>query len=100
MKDTLWKYNNLDYLYHFEVYGLGFRTVDFYEKTPELEFDIRGTNDSHKECVTRLDRQLRELIFTKEDGLYFRQICEITMQENPASKEHYISYINRLREDK
>ncbi|MEP0750612.1 three-Cys-motif partner protein TcmP [Trichocoleus sp. Lan] len=100
MKDTLWKYNNLCHLFEFEVYGFGLKTVDHYKQSPKLDFYIEGTIDSHNACIETLDREIGQLIRSNYEGTQFRQICNDTMQQNPANKKHYEYYFNRLRRDK
>ena len=40
------------------------------------------------------------LIRKNNEGIQFRQLCEQTMQLNPASRQHYTSYIKNLMKDK
>jgi three-Cys-motif partner protein len=45
MKDGSWKFNNLNYQYHYDIYGFGFKAAFFYEDNQiELKLDI------NKEC--------------------------------------------------
>lgn len=99
VKESFWQENNLDYQYYFEIYGYGFKSAEFYEEGQlSLKFDI--TQDNHEFCVKQLDRDLGKLIRKNNEGIRFRDLCEQTMQLNPASKPHYTSYINRLMKEK
>ncbi len=99
IKESFWQENNLDYQYYFELYGHGFRTADFYEENQmELKFDI--TKNSEYFCLEKLDSHLGNIIRNNQDGIIFHELCHQTMERNPASKEHYTSYINLLRNEK
>lgn len=100
MKSSFWKENTLDYQYHFEVYGYGFKTYDFYqENQSELKFDINpGASEF---CIQRIDDAIIKLLYAQNDkAITFRYLCEITMQKNPATRQHYEELINRKRADK
>lgn len=99
IKESFWKKNNLDYQYHFEIYGQGFKSADFYEQNQiSLRFNI--TQDSHEFCLRKLDQELGNFIYNYEEGIPFRYMCDQTMELNPASRSHYEQYINQLRADK
>jgi hypothetical protein len=99
MKDSFWQENNLDYQYHFEIYGYGFQTAKYYDRNQtSLRFDI--TQNSHEFCIEKLDLDLREIIYKNKEGILFSDICNKTIQLNPANRKHYTTYINRLRNEK
>jgi hypothetical protein len=100
MRDTLWKYNNLIHLFEFDVYGFGIKTVDAYRNSPKLDFCVEGTFDNYQDCIAILDDKLGKHILANYEGISFRQICNDTMQKNPANKQQYEYYIKRLWRDK
>jgi three-Cys-motif partner protein len=96
VKESFWKENTLDYQYYFEIYGHGFKSSDYYEEGQlSLKFDITQTSEDF--CIKNLDRDIGRIINESSDGVTFRQISEQTMEENPASKKHYVKYLNQLR---
>ena len=96
VKESFWKENTLDYQYYFEIYGYGFKSSDYYEEGQlSLKFDI--TQNSEEFCIGNLSRDVGRIIRENPDGVTFRQISKLTMEENPASKRHYMKYINQLR---
>jgi len=98
MRDTLWKYNNLTHIFEFDVYGFGFKTVDYYKENMKLDFHIEDTIDSHEGCIKMLDKYLIE--YLSQDGELFINLCDKTMQLNPGCLQHYIDYLNQKRRDK
>ncbi|MDS1347141.1 three-Cys-motif partner protein TcmP [Planktothrix agardhii] len=98
MRDTLWKYNNLTHIFEFEVYGFGFKTVDFYRSNMKLDFYIEDTIDSQEGCIKILDKYLMQHL--SKDGEAFFNLCDRTMQLNPSCLDHYINYFNQKRQDK
>lgn len=99
IKESFWQENNLDYQYYFEIYGYVFRSAEFYEEG-QLSFKFDINQDNHDFCVKRLDNDLGRLIRKNNEGIQFRKLCEQTMQLNPASRQHYTSYIKNLMKDK
>jgi three-Cys-motif partner protein len=98
MKDSFWEENTLGYEYFFNVYGFGFRTVDYYHRNQQrLRFEIEKTKD--QECIELLSRDLGRVLESHPDGITFREASEKTMELNPARKSHYEQYIRELRED-
>ena len=98
IKERFWEENNLDYHYHFEVYGYGFRNSDYYDRHQlNLQFDVKVDNYSF--CVNKLDNDLGELIKNYPDGITFKDICHLIGQINPASRTMYEKYINLLRDE-
>jgi hypothetical protein len=98
MKDSFWEENTLKYEYLFDVYGFGFRSIDYYQANQlSLRFDIEKSKD--QECINLLDRDLGRVIEQYPDGITFREVSEKTMELNPARRLHYERYIKQLRED-
>lgn len=98
MKDSFWEENTLSYEYCFEVYGLGFRTIDYYEREQlHLQFKIEKTKD--QECIDLLNRDLKKILENNPDGITFLKASEKTMEFNPARRSHYEQYISQLREE-
>lgn len=97
MKQTVWKYNNLEYQYHYGVYGLGFREIDFYDKNLTI-YNIEEVN--LEGCLNNLTNQLIPILYEYEDGLTFEEIYRMTIDENPATKEQYMALLNQLRIEK
>jgi three-Cys-motif partner protein len=94
IKDCFEFTNNLDYQYHYEVYGHGFKTAKYYnENQLDLEFDIN--EDSYEYCIDKLDNDVGQLIQNNPDGLLFGDILKKTMALNPANRKLYDKYINR-----
>jgi len=57
MKDGSWKFNNLCYQYHYDIYGFGFKSALFYESNQlNLELDI--SQDSEINCINRLSKDI------------------------------------------
>lgn len=94
MKNTLWIYNNLEYQYHFDIYGLGYKTPDDYKNNPKI-FNIVESNN--KMCIKELIYQIQPVINSREDGITLDELNAMTMQKNPATINHYISSINELK---
>lgn len=98
MKKTFCEYNNLDYQFHFEVYGTGFKTAEFYEQTPDLQFDITG--NVYDLCVKKIEPVIKNLVQHNQEGISLGEISKLSMEFTPASKEYYISHLNQLRIEK
>ncbi|KKJ00890.1 three-Cys-motif partner protein TcmP [Prochlorothrix hollandica] len=99
MKASFWGENTLDYQYYFEIYGYGFKTSDYYQANQgELKFDINPGADQF--CINRLDASVMKIIHNcKSNELTFRELCEITIQENPATRQHYEELITLKRSE-
>jgi len=97
MKFTLWNHNTLDLTYQFQygVYGLGFRTLDYYEECYGQLFDIK--EDNIRRCIENLNDNLMPLIYNSQEGIPFGKLHNSTMQENPATWDHYEAYIDQQR---
>jgi hypothetical protein len=98
MKFTLWKHNTIDLMYQFQygVYGLGFRTIDHYEKCKGQIFNIEESNTQM--CIENLNDSLMRLIYNSDNGISLSDLHNQTMQMNPATWDHYQSYIRQQRE--
>jgi three-Cys-motif partner protein len=98
IKESFWKENTLDYQYYFELYGFGFKTSDFYQANQiELEFNISKTNEDF--CIEKLDNDLEKIVRECVDGISFRDLCSLTMEQNPANTNHYSKYLNLKRQE-
>ncbi len=97
MKSTLFKHNNLEYHYHYGVYGLGFRELEFYENNLNV-YNIEQKNI--KDCVDDLTEQLMQLVYEQEDGIKFQELYLSTTQTNPATKFLYMISIAQQRMEK
>ena len=97
MKCTLQKYNNLEYQYHYGVYGLGFRAVEYFQENLKL-YDIKESNQDL--LLSNLREQLSPIIYDLNDGISFREIYYKTMQENPAIQVQYMKAFTQLRIEK
>lgn len=93
MKCTLQKYNNLEYQYHYGVYGLGFREVEYFEENLKL-YDIKESN--HDLCLSNLREQLCPIIYDLNDGITFQEIYHRTLQTNPATEAQYMKALTQL----
>jgi three-Cys-motif partner protein len=99
MKDGSWKFNNLNYQYHYDIYGFGFKAALFYEDN-QLDLKLDINQDSQKFCIERLSRDLDKIIQSHADGISFKDLCNQTMELNPATRQQYFEYLNFLREAK
>ncbi len=99
MKDGSWNFSNLDYQYHYDIYGFGFNSALFYEENQlKLELDIN--QDSEKVCLNKLSKDIDALININPDGIMFKTLCEKTMELNPATRKHYCGYLKLLQDCK
>jgi three-Cys-motif partner protein len=97
MKTSLWDVNNIDINYQFRygVYGLGFRTPDFYDENCRV-FDFQETNI--EAVINDLDKDLMPIIYSaEENGIPIGNLHEGTTQKNPATWNHYVDYLNEQR---
>jgi hypothetical protein len=93
MKDGSWKFNNLNYQYHYDIYGFGFKAALFYEDN-QLDLKLDINQDSQKFCIERLSRDLDKIIQSHADGISFKDLCNQTMELNPATRQQYFEYLN------
>jgi three-Cys-motif partner protein len=94
MKYSIWKYNNLEYRYHYDVYGSGFRTVEHYEQNAKF-YDIEEENLSL--CLEDLHQQINPIIYSSEDGITVADIQEKIIEKTPATFTHLVNLINDLK---
>jgi len=98
MKDGSWKFNNLNYQYHYDIYGFGFKAALFYEKN-QLDLKLDINQDAQTACINKLSDNLDKIILhNNPDGITFKDLCNQTMELNPATRQQYFEYINLLRE--
>jgi three-Cys-motif partner protein len=94
IKECFESENNLNYQYHYEIYGYGLRTADYYNQNQmSLEFNI--TKDNYEVCMEKLEQDVGKLIFNNPDGISFQEIRHKTMPLNPASRKLYNKFLNR-----
>ncbi|ACK70616.1 conserved hypothetical protein [Gloeothece citriformis PCC 7424] len=93
IKYTLWDHNTLNLVYQFDygIYGLGFRTPDYYEKNLSV-IDIEKENKS--QCIKNLHEELMPIIYNNPEGIILKDLHNSTMQKNPATFDDYIQVIN------
>lgn len=97
MKKTLWKYNNLEYQFHYGVYGLGFRELEYYDKNLTI---YKIEEENIRTCLENLNEQLMPILSQNEDGILFQEIFEMTIDENPATSDQYMKLFHQLRIEK
>ncbi|MBD2098476.1 three-Cys-motif partner protein TcmP [Trichocoleus sp. FACHB-591] len=95
MRNTTWLQNNLEYQFHYGVYGLGYRTLDDIANNLTI-YNIEEQNV--RLCVDRLANQLMEFITEEGDTAFNKLYCS-TIQENPATKQLYFQAINLLQDE-
>ncbi len=93
MKYSTWKYNNLEYRYHYDVYGSGFRTVEHYEENPKY-YDIEESNLNA--CIEDLHQQINPLIYNNEDGITVAEITKNIFEKTPATFPHLAALLDEL----
>ncbi|NEQ69370.1 MAG: three-Cys-motif partner protein TcmP [Symploca sp. SIO2D2] len=86
--------NNLNYQYHYEIYGYGFNTANYYNQN-QTKLELNITKDSYEVCMNKLDKDVGRLIFNNPDGIDFKQILQKTMPLNPANRRLYNEYLNK-----
>ena len=94
IKDCFDLENNLDYQYHYEIYGYGLKTADYYNQN-QISLQLNITKDSYEVCMDKLDRDVGDLIRKNPEGISFGEIKKRTMVLNPANRRLYNEYINR-----
>jgi three-Cys-motif partner protein len=95
MRDAAWGQSNLDYQFHYDVYGLGYRTLNDYQDNLNI-FSIN--NGDVNFCLNNLTEQLAEFIFDEGDSEFGKLYCS-TIQKNPATRHLYMRAINVLQEE-
>ena len=92
MRRNLWLYNNLDYQFHYGVFGLGYSTIeDFDQNLNLLDIDERNSQACHDRLAEKLDR----FLFENANGLEFSKIFEETIDYHPATREDYMAVIHK-----
>ena len=99
LKDCFDLENNLDYQYHYEIYGYGLKTADYYNHH-QISLQLNITKDSYEVCMNKLDLDVGDLIRKNPEGISFGEINKRTMVLNPANRRLYNEYINRYIDDK
>ena len=99
MKDGSWNFNNLDYQYHYDIYGYGFKTAAYYEEH-QLDIKLDINQDSETACINKLSKDIDYLINNNPDGILFKTLCAQTMELNPATRKHYCKYLQLLQDAK
>ncbi|MCL1465445.1 three-Cys-motif partner protein TcmP [Argonema galeatum] len=100
MKDSSWLYNNINYQYHYEIYGYGFRTASYYDQH-QLNLQLDINQDSKTACIQRLSNDLDPIVLENNyEGITIIDLCNKTMELNPATREHYFEYLRLLRDEK
>ncbi|MGK7884863.1 MAG: hypothetical protein AB4057_09590 [Crocosphaera sp.] len=95
MKNGSWIYNNLDYQYHYDIFGFGFKTSNYYQENQyNLQLDIN--QDSETACINKLRNNLDRIIHNNEE-MKFSDLCDQTMEFNPATINHYHQCLKFLR---
>jgi three-Cys-motif partner protein len=95
MRDTTWLQNNLDFQFHYGVYGLGYRKIDdIADSLAIFNVDQRNVNF----CIDKLSEQIAQFIFEKGD-ISFEELYLATVQENPATQGLYVNAINFLQDE-
>jgi hypothetical protein len=92
MRRTLWKYNNLDYQFHYGIFGLGYRTLDDLHQNLQL-LDIHQRN--LQACQEKLREQLDRFVFD-QNNLPFRRLFEGTVEQHPATREDCMGVIHQM----
>jgi three-Cys-motif partner protein len=97
LKFSLWEHNNQLFLSQFalDVFGLCFRTPDFYDINPSL-FDIKEVNA--RQSVDYLTNQLIPKIRRSNEGVTFQNLHDSTVQYTPSTFEHYTQFVNEQRD--
>ena len=99
VKECFESENTLDYQYHYEIYGYGFRTADFYNQN-QIALELNITKDSYEVCIDKLEKDVGKLIFDNPDGISFQEVRQRTMPLNPATRKLYNKYLNRYIDEK
>lgn len=99
IKKSLWKHNNIVFRdlvcqFDYDICGLGFKTAEYYSINQRI-FDIHNANN--RAAIENLTDDLMKLIhFAKQ--IDFRTLHNSTMQFNPATEKHYMTFIDEQRD--
>ncbi|MBE8987116.1 MULTISPECIES: three-Cys-motif partner protein TcmP [unclassified Nostoc] len=91
--------NNLNYQYHYEIYGYGFRSANYYNQN-QLSLELNITKNTYEICLDKLDQDVGKLITENPDGISYKEIKQKTMHLNPANRRLYNEYLNRNLKEK
>ena len=96
IKNSLWIHNtmNLSYQFNYDVYGMGFRSPDFYNFNQRL-FDINDANE--RTAIENLNDDVMKYVHGVEQ-IEFGALHIDTMQFNPATAKHYEIFIDEQRD--
>ena len=96
IKNSLWIHNtmNLSYQFNYDVYGMGFRSPDFYDFNQRL-FDINDGNE--RTAIENLNNDVINYLHGVEQT-EFETLHNLTMQFNPATAKHYELFIDEQRD--
>lgn len=97
MKYSTWKYNNLEYRYHHDTYGSGFRTLEYFNENYKF-MDIG--EDNYNVCLQDLYTQITPIINFNQDGIELGEIYRQILEKNPGTIDHLRELVNQLREYK
>ncbi len=99
IKNSLWKHNNIVFRdlvcqFDYDICGLGFKTAEYYSINQRI-FDIHYAND--RAAIENLNDDLMKFIYySKHIG--FGTLHNNTMQFNPATEKHYMTFIDEQRD--
>jgi three-Cys-motif partner protein len=96
MREVTWAYNNLDFQYQYDVHGFGQITLEVYEQNLTI-INIEDKNNQF--CIDALSEQLGGFL-SIDLKTPFVDLYHQTLQENPATKDHYIEALNQLQSNK
>ena len=91
MKDSMWKYNNLECRYHYDIYGIGYRT--FEEMSGSKLYDIDQFNQ--RELEETLDESVLRVIY--QTPLSYQTLRKTLVEKNPGSGTHLLESLYRMR---
>ena len=85
MRQSLWKYNNLNFQFHYPIYGLGYcAKLDNREDFQLDLFDIKEQN--HQACRERVLVEVDKHLH-RTDGFEFKDVYARTIDYHPATRE-------------
>jgi three-Cys-motif partner protein len=96
MKKYIWQYNNLEYRYHYNIFGSGFRTIDYYENNLKL-YDIEEVNLNH--CLTEISDKLLTIINSTPEDIVVDDLYNYhILEQSPGTLDHLVKSLNQLRD--
>jgi three-Cys-motif partner protein len=101
IKECFQSTNNLDCQYHYEIYGYGHRTLDFYnENYNAIQLNTADPHSFESSIMEKLESQVGSLILDgSSDGITFASVKQKTMELNPASPKMYMKYIYQCQQE-